>query len=76
MLKNIKSSYIVGKIFPYLNGIRKLYLAQYNKNLQNKFGISLKNYKLYSGNILYMKLIKKEEFVICLMMIYYMKVNF
>ena len=49
MLKNIKSSYIVGKIFPYLNGIRKLYLAQYNKNLQNKFGISLKNYKLYSG---------------------------
>ena len=48
MLKNIKSSYIIKKIFNYFYTITKLNLVRYNKSLQNILKISIIKYKIYS----------------------------
>ena len=49
MVDNIKSINILKKILNHLDDGRKLKLIQYNKNLQNKISINLKNYRLFSG---------------------------
>ena len=55
-LDNIKSKYIIQIVFSYLNEEIKLKLMQYNKNLQNKIDIQLRNYKFFSGKyIIYEK---------------------
>ena len=48
MLNNIKSNYIVKKIFIHLYDRRQLKLIKYNKILQIKINISLYNYKIFS----------------------------
>jgi len=49
LIKNIKSNAISKLLFSYLDEKIKLKSIKYNKNLQSKIGISLKNYKFYSG---------------------------
>ena len=49
MLKKIKSSYITKLLFIYINEKRKLKLAKYNKNIQNKINLSIINYKYFTG---------------------------
>ena len=49
MLNNIKSNFIMRKIFIHLYDRRQLKLIKYNKILQNKNNISLYNYKIFSG---------------------------
>ena len=49
MLKNIKSNFIVKKIFIHLYDRKQLKLIKYNKALQNKININLYNYKIFSG---------------------------
>ena len=49
MLKNIKSKYITKILFLYLDEERKLKLVKYNKSLQKNIGISIINYKLFTG---------------------------
>ena len=49
MLNNIKSNFIVKKIFIHLYDRKQLKLIKYNKILQNKINISLYNYKIFSG---------------------------
>ena len=49
MLKNVKSNYMVLKIFSFVNEIQKLKIIKYNKNLQNKINISIINYKHFNG---------------------------
>ena len=48
MLENIKSSYIVKKLFSNLEERNKLKLSKYNKRLQNIMNISLINYMTYT----------------------------
>ena len=50
-LKNIKSKYILMKIFDNLKEKRLLKLINYNKNLQNKLDIGINNYKKYHEEI-------------------------
>ena len=63
MLRNIKSSYFIKKIFSYLNESSKLKLIKYNKKLQANLGIKLLNYKIYGGKyIIYENNTKGKEY--------------
>ena len=44
-LSDIKSNVIIRKIFSFCNEKDKLKIVKYNKNLQNKMGVKLINYK-------------------------------
>ena len=46
--KNIKSRFCLKKIFENLNKFKFLKIIQYNKNIQNKFYITLQDYKDYT----------------------------
>ena len=48
MLNNIKSTFIIKKIFNSIYVRSQLKLIKYNKKLQNKINIFLYNYKIYS----------------------------
>ena len=48
LLKNIKSNYIIQKIFNYQSEKTKLNIIRYNKKFKNKLNISLKNYHDYN----------------------------
>ena len=47
MLENIKSVYFIKMFFSQINEVIKLKIVKYNKNLQNKLSINLKNYKIF-----------------------------
>jgi len=49
MLKNIKSSYFIKFIFVYVYEKQKLKIVKCNKSLQKNIGISIINYKLFTG---------------------------
>ena len=54
MLRNIKSLFIMKKVFLNIFDEQILQLIKYNKDLQKKLNISLYNYKLFSvGYIIY-----------------------
>ena len=57
-IQNIKSKYILKKIFDNINKERVLKLINYNKNIQNKLEIGLNDYKNE-----FMKVIKIEIFI-------------
>ena len=68
LLKNIKSKYIIQKIFSNLDEKRKLKTIKYNKNLQDKINIKLINFKLFTGRyIIYDK--KKVNSSMVMMMV-------
>ena len=48
-MKNVKSTFIVKKVFSIANEKVKLELIKYNKRIQNILNIKLLNYKLFSG---------------------------
>ena len=63
MFLNIKSSYIMKKIFAYQSEELKLKICKYNKSLQNILNINLINYKTLSGRyILYETKEKGKEY--------------
>ena len=45
---DIRSSYILQMIFDILRKKKSLYIIKYNKNIQNRLNISIKDYKEYS----------------------------
>ena len=49
MLKNVKSLYFIKFIFIYVDEKQKLKIVKYNKRLQKNIGISIINYKLFTG---------------------------
>ena len=58
-LSDIKSNVIIRKIFSFCNEKDKLKIVKYNKNLQNKMGVKLINYKLFTG--IYIEYESKEK---------------
>ena len=54
-MENIKSKQIIQFIFSYIFESNKLGLVKYSKNLQNKLGINLINYKFWSGKYIIYK---------------------
>ena len=56
MMENIKSKYFIQFIFSFIFESNKLGLVKYNKNLQNKLGINLINYKFWSGKYIIYKI--------------------
>ena len=48
MLENIKSKYILEKIFKNLKEKCKLKIIAYNKSLQDKCSLNLNNYKKFA----------------------------
>ena len=55
ILENVKSKYILKKIFSYLDVMTKLKIIKYNKSLQNKINIRLIHYKGFSGGYIKFK---------------------
>ena len=49
MLVNIKSSYILKKLFTFINDKRKLQLIKKNKKIKELIDINIINYRLFSG---------------------------
>ena len=47
-INNIKSKYILKQILDNLHKLKLLQIIRYNKNIQNKIDINLKDYKEYS----------------------------
>jgi hypothetical protein len=59
LLSNITSNFNLKLIFTYLKYDYILKLIKNNKSLQNKIGIKKKNYKDYSNNKIFSKVLKK-----------------
>ena len=49
LFKNVKSDYILQKIFDHLERKKLLYLIKYNKNLKKRINININDYKEYSS---------------------------
>ena len=58
-IENIKSSFIMDSLFSFLNKKQKLKLIIYNKKLQKRLGVDIKDYQKISG-----KYIKKRNGII------------
>ena len=48
ILKNIKSNFILKKIFDYIHKRRALKTIKYNKNIQKRINLNINHYKEYS----------------------------
>ena len=48
IIDNIKSRYILSKIYNNMTIKKKLEIVNYNKKIQNRINLSIKNYKEYS----------------------------
>ena len=48
ILKNIKSNYILSKIYDNIQKRKYLEIVKYNKKIQNRLNLSIKDYKEYS----------------------------
>ena len=48
IIENIKSRYILSKIYDIMTKKKKLEIVKYNKKIQNRINLSVKNYKEYS----------------------------
>ena len=48
IIENIKSRYILSKIYNNMAKKKKLEIVKYNKRIQNRINLSVKNYKEYS----------------------------
>ena len=48
IIENIKSRYILSKIYNNMTIKKKLEIVKYNKKIQNRINLSVKNYKEYS----------------------------
>ena len=48
IIDNIKSRYILSKIYNNMTKKKKLEIIKYNKKMQNRINLNVKNYKEYS----------------------------
>ena len=48
IIENIKSKYILSKIYDNIPKKKKLEIVKYNKKIQNRLNLSIKDYKEYS----------------------------
>ena len=61
MFENIKSAFILKKIFFILNETHKFKIIKYNKSLQNRLNINLMSYKRFSGRYIIYETKKKGK---------------
>ena len=61
MLVNIKSIFIIKKIFLHIKDVLKLKLINYNKTIQNKIKVNFENYKIMSGRYIIFETKKKGK---------------
>ena len=47
IIENIKSRYILSKIYDNMTKKKKLQIVKYNKRIQNRLNLSIKDYKEY-----------------------------
>ena len=47
LLRNLKSDYFIQKFFEYMTERKSLETIKYNKNIQKRIDINIKNYKDY-----------------------------
>ena len=52
IIENIKSRYILSKIYNNMTKKKKLEIVKYNKKIQNRINLSVKDYKEYSRHLL------------------------
>ena len=67
MLKNIKSRYIIKLIFQYVDEKSKLKIVKYNKSFQKNIGISIINFKFFSGRYIIYESNRQEKNMIVIM---------
>ena len=48
ILKNIKSNYILSKIYDNIQKRKYLEIVKYNKKMQNRLNLSIKDYEIYT----------------------------
>ena len=60
MLENITPFFLL-ELFQFLSEEKKLKILKYNKSLQNKIKLNIKDYKIYSGRYIYYTSEKKGE---------------
>ena len=48
IIENIKSRYILSKIYNNMTKKKKLEIVKYNKRIQNRLNLSIQDYKEYS----------------------------
>ena len=48
IIENIKSRYILSKIYDNMTKKKKLEIVKYNKKIQNRLNLDIKDYKEYS----------------------------
>ena len=48
IINNIKSRYILSKIYDIISKMKKLLIVKYNKKIQNRLNLSTKDYKEFS----------------------------
>ena len=51
IIENIKSRYILSKIYNNMTTKKKLEIVKYNKRIQNRLNLSIKDYKKYYEEI-------------------------
>ena len=57
IIANIKSKYILSKIFDIMPKKKKLEIFQYNKKIQNRLNLNIKDYKEYSETLIEIEII-------------------
>ena len=75
MLKIVKSKNILKKIFLNTCDKIKFNLVVHNKDLQNKLGLKIIDFRRYSERYIIMEKMEKEKNTIVLMIYYYLKEN-
>ena len=58
--RNVKSNFILKKIFDIMNKKKSLLIVKYNKEIQNKLNIATKDYKEYCQIELELKLVNNK----------------
>ena len=68
IIEKIKSRYILSKIYDIMSKKKKLEIVRYNKKIQNRLNLNIKDYKEYSETLIEIEIIpakgKYDRFII------------
>ena len=61
IIENLKSRYILSKIIDIMPKKKKLEIVRYNKRIQNRLNLSVKDYKEYSEILIEIEIIPAKD---------------